>query len=167
MCFECYNKEHPKSRRALCHKGRIAWAKGMCKSCYDRHLRLSNPDYDKRQKSITNDWIAKNKEYLVNKHSEYYKRPEIKERNYLNNRVRTLSAFGLSLDDESRILSDQNYGCKICGGPAGRKGVFDIDHDHKTGEFRGFICHRCNKGLGLLGDDIESLEKALAYLRGS
>jgi len=40
-----------------------------------------------------------------------------------------------------------------------------IDHCHKTKEFRGWICRFCNAGIGLLKDDIEGVEKALAYLR--
>ena len=39
------------------------------------------------------------------------------------------------------------------------------DHDHVTGEFRGWICYGCNTGLGKLGDTIEGLEKAIAYLK--
>ena len=38
------------------------------------------------------------------------------------------------------------------------------DHDHATGEFRNWICRRCNSGIGLLGDSEEGLRQALAYL---
>ena len=27
-----------------------------------------------------------------------------------------------------------------------------LDHDHRTGKFRGWICDQCNRGIGLLGD---------------
>lgn len=40
-----------------------------------------------------------------------------------------------------------------------------IDHDHTTGKFRGWVCNRCNLGLGSLGDTVAGLERALAYLR--
>ena len=40
-----------------------------------------------------------------------------------------------------------------------------IDHDHATGLFRGWVCEPCNLGIGRLGDNIEGVEKALAYLR--
>lgn len=39
-----------------------------------------------------------------------------------------------------------------------------LDHCHKTGKFRGWLCSECNTGLGKLGDDIGSLRKAIAYL---
>ena len=38
------------------------------------------------------------------------------------------------------------------------------DHDHATGEFRNWICRRCNSGIGLLGDSEEGLRQALEYL---
>ena len=42
-----------------------------------------------------------------------------------------------------------------------------LDHNHKTNKFRGWLCHKCNSGIGYLGDTIEGLEKAIAYLRKS
>ena len=39
------------------------------------------------------------------------------------------------------------------------------DHDHVTGKFRGWLCNKCNLGLGCLGDSIEAIERTLGYLR--
>jgi hypothetical protein len=38
------------------------------------------------------------------------------------------------------------------------------DHCHKTGVFRGWICHRCNKVLGLIKDAPELLLLMHSYL---
>lgn len=40
-----------------------------------------------------------------------------------------------------------------------------LDHDHVTNAFRGWLCHNCNLGIGRLGDTIEALERAIAYLK--
>lgn len=53
--------------------------------------------------------------------------------------------------------------CECCGKPTKLK-AFVVDHDHKTGSFRGWICRNCNQGIGKLGDDKKSLLKALLYL---
>jgi len=39
-----------------------------------------------------------------------------------------------------------------------------LDHCHDTDVFRGWLCHKCNVGIGLLGDTLEGLNKAIAYL---
>jgi hypothetical protein len=39
------------------------------------------------------------------------------------------------------------------------------DHDHKTHEFRGYLCARCNQMLGLAGDNNMTLRRADAYLQ--
>jgi hypothetical protein len=46
-------------------------------------------------------------------------------------------------------------------------GGFQLDHDHKTGKFRGWICHNCNQGIGKLGDDLEGICRAALYLSGN
>jgi hypothetical protein len=54
--------------------------------------------------------------------------------------------------------------CECCNGPPNAVGVLCIDHDHVTGTFRGWLCSKCNMGIGLLGDDREGLSLAQAYL---
>lgn len=54
--------------------------------------------------------------------------------------------------------------CEACGRvPRSIKGM-NLDHDHKTGKFRGWLCSHCNRGLGLSGDTRESLVRMIAYL---
>ena len=52
--------------------------------------------------------------------------------------------------------------CSVCG----RKRKLVWDHDHRTGEFRGWLCSNCNTGLGLFGDSPERLLAAIEYLQG-
>ncbi|MCP3471434.1 endonuclease VII domain-containing protein [Bradyrhizobium sp. CCGUVB1N3] len=53
--------------------------------------------------------------------------------------------------------------CAICH----RESPLALDHDHETGQFRGYICRDCNLGLGKLGDSIESIRRVLQYLERS
>lgn len=50
---------------------------------------------------------------------------------------------------------------EICGGMV----RIAYDHDHQTGEFRGWLCMKCNTALGLVGDDITILNKMINYLK--
>ena len=43
--------------------------------------------------------------------------------------------------------------------------IWALDHNHKTGEYRGWICNNCNVALGRLNDDINALQNAIKYLR--
>jgi len=39
-----------------------------------------------------------------------------------------------------------------------------MDHDHRTGQFRGLICDPCNRALGFAGDDPARLRALADYL---
>lgn len=53
--------------------------------------------------------------------------------------------------------------CECCGKPPGRRSL-DLDHDHITGRFRGWLCVNCNSGIGKLGDTVHGLRRAIDYL---
>lgn len=53
--------------------------------------------------------------------------------------------------------------CESCG--MSPDAALHLDHCHVTGKFRGWLCNKCNLGIGALGDTVESLERAVAYLR--
>lgn len=55
--------------------------------------------------------------------------------------------------------------CEICGIPAKdlKRGLC-YDHNHKTGEFRGWICMRCNTAIGLVKENTETLMAIKEYL---
>ena len=56
--------------------------------------------------------------------------------------------------------------CEVCKswGRKYKKGLC-FEHNHKTGEFRGWVCHRCNYILGLAKDDFKLLENLATYLK--
>ena len=57
-------------------------------------------------------------------------------------------------------------GCELCGEPPGKKSL-NIDHCHATHAFRGWLCSGCNTALGRLGDNLDGLRRAQAYLERS
>jgi Recombination endonuclease VII len=54
---------------------------------------------------------------------------------------------------------------EFCEANCGRKARC-LDHDHKTGLFRGWLCNQCNLGLGLAKDDAGILCGMVLYLFG-
>jgi hypothetical protein len=51
--------------------------------------------------------------------------------------------------------------CKICK----RKTKLSLDHNHKTGKIRGWICSQCNSIMGFANDDIQRLKNVIQYIR--
>jgi hypothetical protein len=64
-----------------------------------------------------------------------------------------------------------NHICPICKkdeselkGRGGKNNPsFVLDHSHDTKKFRGYICHSCNRGLGIF-QDTTILKNAIEYL---
>jgi len=64
------------------------------------------------------------------------------------------------------LLASFTGKCFVCGVPEEEcTQKLNMDHDHETGEFRGWLCGKCNKAVGLLGDGPELVERLLAYLK--
>jgi len=111
---------------------------GHCKSC---------------TKDVAKEWRAKNR--------------TVNRRYGLNWRLKY--KFNMSLDEYNNLLESQGHKCAICGQPemTSRNGIpkmMCIDHDHDTGKVRGLLCNNCNRGIGLIGEDPNWLQKAILYL---
>jgi hypothetical protein len=51
--------------------------------------------------------------------------------------------------------------CECCG----KVSKLQCDHSHtKSKSFRGYLCRKCNVGIGNLGDDVNGLIRAFKYL---
>lgn len=101
---------------------------------------------------------ADNRDYYLEKSAAYYKRNRQRLLDYQFQRK-----YGAT---RAELLATYGKQCACCGTteePPNRG--WHIDHDHTTGKIRGVLCIRCNTGIGKLGDSIEGLERALAYLQ--
>ena len=84
--------------------------------------------------------------------------------------------YGITFDEYCALCEAVDNKCPICGLQAkppdremsvrgkGPKGPLVLDHCHESGIIRGVLCVKCNAGLGMFNDDIESLTNAISYL---
>lgn len=72
--------------------------------------------------------------------------------------------YGIGLEDYLDLLDAQDGGCAICRGAANGRGLFHVDHCHRTGRIRGLLCAKCNLLLGHAEDSTERLRAAIYYL---
>jgi hypothetical protein len=54
--------------------------------------------------------------------------------------------------------------CECCRKVPGGIKRLCLDHDHVTGEFRGWLCSKCNTALGMLGDTLADAQNLVSYL---
>jgi hypothetical protein len=102
---------------------------------------------------------------------------KIKQKDYTPEKGRDKNLrhkYGITLEEYNNLLEKQDNKCAIClsTDPAGRKSgrggsanVFVVDHCHKTEKVRGILCHRCNRSMGVIGDNINTLQEMIKYLQ--
>lgn len=124
------------------------------------HTRES---YEKLSKA--GRWSVRNRQ----KHYEMCKNTVAKKPEYYSSRHRKyclMQKYKITEEQYTDMLKVQNGCCAICGTdkPTGKWKVFAVDHNHKTGQVRELLCNECNRGIGLLKDDSELLQKAANYI---
>ena len=116
--------------------------------------------YRKNNSHIEKIYSEKNKDRLSKYNKEYKVVNKNKNRNDHYKRT-----YGISLDDYNKMFNDQSGCCLGCKKHQSElKRALSIDHDHKTGEIRGLLCHKCNVVLGLIFDDVTILSNLIKYL---
>lgn len=116
-------------------------------------------------------WYAKNRD-RIRQYQREWKRahPEEKEKS----RVR-MHKLRVANPDKARAKGRRARGCpeplrpppttcECCGQVPTGHGMC-LDHCHVSGTFRGWLCGRCNRSIGQLGDSIEGLMNAVRYLQ--
>lgn len=137
------HSEESKARMRVSHVGKVPWNKGLTK------------ETDKR--------VAKNGIATGNtKRGVHWKK---------DGRMITYnSSYSIPISKYKEMSKKQGDVCAICGKEEMRKRKSEvvrlsIDHNHKTGEIRGLLCHKCNVGLGHFSESVEFLLKAISYLK--
>jgi hypothetical protein len=79
----------------------------------------------------------------------------------MNTSKRRERRYRLTQERFDSLFAEQNGLCAICS----ERPPCDVDHDKKTGIFRGLLCRSCNLGLGMFSDNPEKMQRAIAYLQ--
>ena len=96
---------------------------------------------------------------------KYRNKPETKDkiRNW-----RLLQTYGITNQDYEQMLENQGFCCAGCGLHQNiLEKKLNVDHDHVTGKVRGLLCGNCNRALGLVKDNMETLVRLQEYLEKS
>jgi hypothetical protein len=137
-----------------------------CPRCLQDHPRSS---FGSRKNGYTKSYCRScERTYNAEKARRHYAaHPEHRERRRLSNqRAQFKRKYGITVEQFGEMKRAQGNLCAICEeGPGhGRKDLC-VDHRHDESQaVRGLLCNRCNVAIGLLGDDIGLLRRAVNYL---
>lgn len=126
---------------------------GGCVTCVAERLRAWRKADPERAYASARVWRAANKERIAALNKRYG------EQNVDRRREQGRKRAGLP--DPTRPVP---LTCESCDGPPNGNRTLVLDHDHETGAFRGWLCNRCNRGVGLIGDTLDAARKMVAYL---
>jgi|SRR3972149_3232746 len=115
----------------------------------ESHRLASRRYYQKNRIKI----IARKKE-LPSQSPEAFRRRSLKKN------------YGLTVEEYDLLLVKQDNVCAICRKVCRTHSFLSIDHCHTTGKIRGLLCNDCNRGIGLLKDNVENIKRSLEYLGG-
>lgn len=160
---------------AACHRAAVAAQMPTEKTCRQCELTLPISSFTLRKVREGNaKWRSRCKECeALDKRLRAKNAHRDRSKEHLTARYLTLRRYAKDLgipwaDVVERYPADNR--CEICGrtpeeaNPGGRFARLSLDHCHKTGKLRGFLCGPCNSGVGYLGDTPEQLRAALEYL---
>lgn len=95
---------------------------------------------------------------------------DVKVQRRKNNRCNTFewrqqyrlkNRFGLTTEEFSAMVLEQNNKCKIC---ECEMDTPQIDHNHTTGKIRSLLCRSCNTSLGLVKENTKILYNMISYI---
>jgi DNA-directed RNA polymerase subunit RPC12/RpoP len=98
--------------------------------------------------------------------------------NYLRNECKPcnnkLGREREALKKKHPLSNPKDHVCPICKktyvevlgrGGKNHKSPWVIDHNHETGLYRDYLCHDCNRALGILSESETVLTNAIEYLK--
>lgn len=98
------------------------------------------------------------------KEAEYQRRYQAKRSPEERRATWVKSKYRLT-DEQYQEILEHDGRCDACGDALDEGHRTHIDHDHKTGRFRGILCGHCNQAAGYVRDNPEKAERLARYLR--
>lgn len=144
----------------------------LCKLC--RKLKDKVIENKPETKAIRHNYRINNREKVNALNRKSWNRNNRDKIYYarLRNRWHIKNAYGLTEKNFTDLMRSQKSRCAICKRLFSvlrktYKNPVHIDHNHKTGKVRGLLCNKCNWMLGNAGENVKTLEFAIAYIKNN
>jgi Autographiviridae endonuclease VII len=134
-----------------------------CRRTYQRAHSASKPGEASARATAWNKANPERRRLIAQRH---YRNTEDGKKDYY-----LQYTYGISLADYERLVMAQCGLCAVCGQPEtkvqrNREFRLSVHHDHDSGRVVALLCAKCNRGMGLLGDDPELMRRAAAVQEG-
>lgn len=140
------------------HVSKRSVARGQCNQCRKEEDALAQQRAHRMRRR------EQDRQYGIT----YRNRPESRARRLANRRAKYESSRLIERERE-RASREKIAGrprpdkCEVCSAGNGARGMA-FDHCHATGQFRGWICGRCNVALAMARDNPAVLRKLADYV---
>ena len=150
------------ARRAYDQAWRAGWTPEQKDAARVRlnEWRKNNPKkYQAQRAKYADKYAESRRKWREKNRSEERQAALARRRASLAHRI--AKRYGVGIAAAHEIVAQQPLACEICG----TETRLHFDHCHATGKHRGWLCPRCNHGLGHFRDDPDRLRAAIAYLK--
>lgn len=183
-----YNKQYrEKNAEALKMQKRQDWIDNKEKRyATQRAWRVENAEqtrvYNKQYRQKNKERLADNLREYRNKNREAFNSSRVlyhrkyrqsmlqydkkwRDMNKEKTRRYQLKAYyGISLEDYNRMMEEQKGLCLGCCRPP-KSGKLQVDHCHTSNKIRALLCGNCNRALGLVQDNPDTLMRLRKLLQ--
>lgn len=121
-------------------------------------IRAKRRRHYERYKERYREWRQTD---AAQKYFANYRREHDAERKEYGRNKRLVTYYGITSEERDRMQEAVGGRCEVCR----VNKATHVDHCHATGKIRGLVCHKCNAGIGMLGDNLEGVKQALDYLQ--
>lgn len=161
ICSKCEVKKEPSEFSK--HKLHSDGLYSQCKICVTNIKKTHEYRFKSNLAKRRQLKIPKYRE-LNSKRSKAFRSTEKGKLYILNDGLKR--NYGITLQKYNELFQAQNGCCAICERHSTEFSKrLHVDHDHKTNEIRGLLCHHCNTAIGSFLEDTDLMLKAIQFLQ--
>jgi hypothetical protein len=145
-----------------------AFYKGKwCNTCLKAYKKQWIANNSSKVKTTLKAYYDKNRDdILIKTKKRRQEFPELKKQSELKFK------FKMTMAEYELLLLKQENKCAICKNSeksveirTGKIRSLAVDHCHKTNKVRALLCSNCNRAMGLLLENAETMQEMIAYVK--
>jgi len=137
----------------------------VCKLCHAEKCRQYDLEHREARIAYLRKYKKEHPEANRIRCRQWYRKNRIKSLLRASKQAATKRGYmpcSATIDEVAKLQTGYCYACGVSEEEFSRP--LCLDHNHRTGKVRGWLCHDCNTALGYTHDSKEKLAQLIAYL---